>query len=75
MITKTTRSKLEKVTIFLGESEIKEAILEWLVKHGYYKTTDRDKNSSLITTSLELSEDNTAEFIMDYHTKEVDSGK
>jgi hypothetical protein len=71
MITKTTKSKLEKVTIHLDEPEIKEAILEWLVKHGYYKKTDRDKNSSLITTSLEISEDNTAEFIMDYHTKEV----
>ena len=69
MITKTTKSKLEQVVINLGEMEIKEAILEWLVKHGHYKTIDRDKDSSLITTSLELYEDNRAEFTMDYHTK------
>jgi ribosomal protein S8 len=70
MITKTTKSKLEKVTINISETEIKEAILEWLVKHGHYKKIDRDKNSSLITTSLELYDDNRAEFIMDYTTKE-----
>jgi len=70
MITKTTKSKLEKVTINLGEIEIKEAILEWLVKHGHYKTLDRDKNSSLRTTTLELFEDNYAEFVIDYITKQ-----
>jgi len=70
MITKTTKSKLEKVTISLGETEIKEAILEWLVKHNHYKTLDRDKNSSQIATSLELFEDNSAEFIIDYITKQ-----
>jgi hypothetical protein len=70
MITKTTRSKLERITIQISEIEIKEAILEWLVKHGHYKKLDRDKDSSLITTSLDILEDNCAEFIMDYNTGE-----
>ena len=70
MLTKTTKSKIEKVTISLGEPEIKEAIIEWLIKHGHHKKIDRDAKSSLITTTLELFEDNTAELVMDYHTKE-----
>lgn len=70
MITKTTESKLEKVTINLGETEIKEAILEWLVKHGHYKKFDRDKDSSQIATTLELFDDNHAEFVIDYITKQ-----
>ena len=68
MITKTIRSKLEKVVINIDEYEIKEAILEWLVKHGHHTKIDRDKNSSQISTSLELFDDNHAEFEIDYHT-------
>jgi hypothetical protein len=71
MLTKTMKSKLERVTINLGEPEIKEAILEWLVKHGHHNKIDKDAKSSLITTTLELFEDNTAEFVMDYNTKEA----
>ena len=70
MLTKTYRTKLERVTITMSEPEIREAIKEWLVKHDHVKKIDRSKNSSLISEALELFEDNHAEYVMDYNSQE-----
>ena len=75
MLVKTYKSKLEKCVIKLGEPEITEAILEWLIRHGHHHKIERDAKSSQEATTLELYEDNTAEFTITYRTNEVDGGK